>query len=42
MQIGDTYTQYRLSLKAQERLRTGAEVPLVGDERFLLPMDEPE
>jgi hypothetical protein len=41
VQIADKYTQYRLSPKAKERLRTGVEVSLVGDERFLLPMDEP-
>ena len=42
VQIAENYTQYRLSPKAQERLRTGVEVSLVGDERFLLPMDEPK
>jgi len=41
VQIADKYTQYRLSPQAQERIRTGAEVFLVGDERFLLPMEEP-
>lgn len=42
VQLADKSTQYRLSPKAQERLRTGVEVSLVGDERFLLHMDEPE
>ena len=42
VQIAENCTQYRLSPEAQERLRTGVENSLVGDERFLLPMDEPK
>lgn len=42
VQLADKSTQDRLSPKAQERLRTGVEVSLVGDERFLLHIDEPE
>ena len=42
VQIAENCTQYRLSPKAQERLRTGVENSLVGDERFLLPMNEPK
>jgi hypothetical protein len=42
VQMADKCTQYRLSPKAQERLRTGVEVSLVGDERFLLPIDAPK
>jgi hypothetical protein len=42
VQMTDKCTQYRLSSKAQERVRTGVEVSLVGDERFLLPIDAPK
>jgi hypothetical protein len=43
VKIGDEpVEQFRMSPKAQERIRTGREVFLVGDEQFLLPMDEPK